>query len=71
MALHTVPRVRFALMYYHHYIVVLMKQVKVLIQINCILNLVEVSALFGLTFISSTENYSNIFKLLQKFKEHN
>ena len=59
IGLHTPARFYFAFVYFQHYCVILVKGARNLIHFNCLLNLIEIMALFGLTFVSSTQNYSN------------
>lgn len=58
IALHTVPRIQIAFVYYVYFISILAKWYEKPVLINSALNLVEIFSLFGLTFISSTDNYS-------------
>jgi len=60
IAVHTVPRIRIAFVYLVYFTSILVKQTGKLIRLNCALNLIEVFSLFGLTFVSSTENYSEL-----------
>lgn len=57
IGLHTPARFYFAFVYFQHYCVILVKGARNLIHFNCLLNLIEIMALFGLTFVSSTQNY--------------
>ena len=72
IALHTVPRIQIAFVYYVYFLSILAKQDANTVFFNCILNLVEILSLFGLTFISSTDNYSKfnffIFNCLIELK---
>lgn len=61
IALHTIPRIQIAHVYYAYFISILPKWQKSTVLVNCLLNLVEVLSLFGLTFISSTDNYSKLY----------
>lgn len=56
--LHTFPRVQFAFVYYSYFSNIIVKWATNLILVNCILNLIEILSLFGLTFVASTDNYS-------------
>ena len=55
--LHTIPRIQIAVVYYTYFMSILAKWHANSVLLNCILNLVEILSLFGLTFISSTDNY--------------
>uniref|UniRef100_T1JLR0 Splicing factor YJU2 n=1 Tax=Strigamia maritima TaxID=126957 RepID=T1JLR0_STRMM len=60
IALHAAPRVLAALCYYKHYrqrFGYFDKSWIVIIRITFLLNLIEILALIGLTYVSSTENY--------------
>lgn len=57
IALHTIPRIKIAFVYFVYFTSILVKHTGNLIRLNCALNLIEIFSLFGLTFISSTENY--------------
>jgi len=58
IALHTIPRIKIAFVYFVYFTSILVKHTGNLIRLNCALNLIEIFSLFGLTFISSTENYA-------------
>lgn len=58
IAFHTIPRIQIAHVYYMYFISILPKWHESTVLLNCLLNLVEVLSLFGLTFISSTDNYT-------------
>jgi len=60
IGLHTIPRIRIAFVYFVYFTSILVKQTRNVIRLNCALNLIEIFSLFGLTFISSTENYSKL-----------
>ena len=62
IALHTIPRIQIAFVYYAYFMSILAKWHENSVLLNCILNLVEILSLFGLTFISSTDNYSKYSK---------
>lgn len=58
IALHTVPRIQIAVVYLTYFVSNTAKWAANLVLTNCILNLVEILSLFGLTFVASTDNYS-------------
>ncbi len=65
--LHTFPRVQFAFVYYSYFSNIIVKWATNLILTNCILNLIEILSLFGLTFVASTDNYSKFLNYIQNF----
>ncbi|KAG1673725.1 Post-GPI attachment to proteins factor 2 [Nymphon striatum] len=69
IALHSTPRYLVAFLYRHHHMNILesSKWSHKLPNILCFLNVVEVSSLVGLSYISSTENYDAHEKLFISF----